>query len=63
MLNVIPSSINYHITERCNYQCKFCFARFKRSRKELVLAEALKLIDDLALYGCEKINFAGGKPL
>jgi len=58
----LPESINYHITERCNYCCKFCFARYKNHNKELSLKESLRLINILAENGCEKINFAGGEP-
>ncbi len=58
----LPESINYHITEKCNYRCKFCFARYKNSNKELSLNESFKLIGILADNGCKKINFAGGEP-
>ena len=58
----LPESINYHITEKCNYCCKFCFARYKNHNKELSLKESLKLIRILAENGCKKINFAGGEP-
>ena len=58
----LPESINYHITEKCNYRCKFCFARYRNHNKELSLNESLKLIGSLADNGCKKINFAGGEP-
>ena len=58
----LPESINYHITEKCNYRCKFCFARYRNHNKELSLNESLKLIGILADNGCKKINFAGGEP-
>ena len=58
----LPESINYHITEKCNYCCKFCFARYENSNKELKLGESLKLINLIAENGCKKINFAGGEP-
>ena len=58
----LPESINYHITEKCNYCCKFCFARYKNHNKELSLYESLELIRILAESGCKKINFAGGEP-
>ena len=58
----LAESINYHITEKCNYRCKFCFARYKNHNKELSLNESLKLIRILAENGCKKINFAGGEP-
>ncbi len=61
-MDKLPESINYHITEKCNYRCKFCFARYKNYNKELSLSESLKLIEILADNGCKKINFAGGEP-
>lgn len=54
-------SVNYFISRRCNYACKFCFHTNKNSHI-LSLSSAkhgLKLLRDA---GCEKINFAGGEP-
>ncbi|KKN07297.1 hypothetical protein LCGC14_1068520 [marine sediment metagenome] len=58
----IPESINLHITQRCNYHCKFCFAKYKNLIKELDLNQFIKIIDELANHGCKKVNFAGGEP-
>ncbi len=58
----IPESINYHITQECNYQCKFCFARYHNHHQELSLQESKNLIDALVRNGCKKLNFAGGEP-
>lgn len=70
--------INWHITEVCNYDCKYCFAKWGRP-KELhrSLEEIEKLLDNLALYfikgqsrlkselGYEtvRLNLAGGEPM
>ena len=62
MRGTLPSSINYHITERCNYRCRFCFACYHQYNKELSLKDSFKLIDLLVDTGCEKLNFAGGEP-
>lgn len=62
-----PNVINYHITNRCNYQCKHCFARF--DQKELPFDDAKKVIDAIETYFKEtesinpRINIAGGEPL
>lgn len=62
-----PNVINYHITDRCNYQCKHCFARF--NQKELSLDDAKKVVDAIEVYFKEaksenpRINLAGGEPL
>ncbi len=55
-------SANWHVTERCNYRCKFCFA--KCIGKEVADKKTVKdIIDTLASKGIEKLNFAGGEPL
>lgn len=55
-------SVNLHITNRCNYRCKFCFARNRSLGSELKESQWLKIIDMLAEGGCMKLNFAGGEP-
>ncbi len=55
-------SANWHLTDRCNYSCKFCFM------KELLGAEAdlaggREIIAALAKMGITKLNFVGGEPL
>lgn len=55
--------VNLHITERCNYGCRYCFAHFGRN-KDLTLKEWQRIIDNLS--SSEKvsgINFAGGEPM
>ena len=55
--------INLHITERCNFKCRYCFAYFKH-RADLPLENWKKIIDDLKVYGnISAINFAGGEPI
>ncbi|OCH19801.1 viperin family antiviral radical SAM protein [Aliivibrio sp. 1S128] len=70
--------INWHMTEVCNYSCKYCFAKWGRP-KELHRSEQEieKLLDNLADYfikgtptlketlGYEsvRLNFAGGEPM
>lgn len=58
----IPKSVNLHITERCNYRCSFCFAKYNLKYKTLTETEWKQIIDELIISGCEKINFAGGEP-
>ena len=70
--------INWHMTEVCNYNCKYCFAKWGRPN-ELHRSEQgiVKLLDNLADYfikgtpalkdelGYEsvRLNFAGGEPM
>jgi len=62
MKKKIPNSINFHITQRCNYKCDFCFAKFNQNCYELSEIEQFELIKELIDNGCEKLNFAGGEP-
>jgi radical S-adenosyl methionine domain-containing protein 2 len=70
--------INWHITEVCNYDCKYCFAKWGRPRElHRSLEEIEKLLDNLSAYfikghsalknklGYEtvRLNFAGGEPM
>ncbi|MDR1829714.1 MAG: viperin family antiviral radical SAM protein [Candidatus Fibromonas sp.] len=66
---------NWHITERCNYSCEFCFAKWDKATEicgdyeklEKILAnlsqkEAISefIGEDIASV---RVNFAGGEPL
>lgn len=59
--------INYHITDDCNFDCKYCFADFKM--KSLQLEEAKRVIESIESFFREneiengRINIAGGEPL
>jgi len=67
--------LNYHVTEKCNYSCKYCFAKYGLEREydsELhhnlaAVEELLKVIYDYfcSNYDTRKIrlNLAGGEPL
>lgn len=59
----VPSSVNWHVTKSCNYNCVYCFAKFKDINKGLPFKEALKVPRILGRAGCQKLNFAGGEPL
>ncbi len=58
---------NLHLTNRCNYNCKYCFGKF--DSEELPLSSSMAVIDNIADYfrrsGIENgdINLAGGEPL
>ncbi len=57
-------AVNWHMLERCNYRCKFCFAKFM-GVPELCrnLEKSKRIISRLHEGGIEKINFTGGEPL
>ena len=59
--------VNYHITNRCNYHCNYCFGKFD-GQKDPSLADATRIIRNIADYFTQnnikdgRINFAGGEP-
>lgn len=71
--------INYHVTEVCNYSCKFCYAKWGRPNEihtqgnnaELMLEKLASYffndegnkVKDEFPYKSVRINFAGGEPL
>ncbi|MDD4468972.1 MAG: viperin family antiviral radical SAM protein [Acholeplasmataceae bacterium] len=58
----VIKSVNWHITNRCNYACSFCFAQ-NLGKHEVSFEEGKILLKKLSDSGIEKINFAGGEPL
>jgi len=67
--NAVIPSINFHLWEPCNMRCKFCFATFQDVKQTILPkghlpeADALKVVEQIAAAGFEKITFAGGEPL
>ena len=59
--------VNYHITNRCNYHCTYCFGKFD-GQKDPSLADATRIIRNIADCFTQnnikdgRINFAGGEP-
>jgi len=60
--NILPS-VNWHITKKCNFDCKYCFAGFKDVKGMLPKEIALEIPRQLKDLGVEKLNFAGGEPM
>jgi radical S-adenosyl methionine domain-containing protein 2 len=58
------TTVNFHLTKSCNFNCKYCFAKFNDIQgKGLSKSEQIELIRQLAESGkFRKINFAGGEP-
>jgi radical S-adenosyl methionine domain-containing protein 2 len=54
-------SVNWHITQRCNYHCKFCFSQHL-DQEVTSLETADEILRYLRRIGLEKINFVGGEP-
>ena len=61
-----PNVVNFHVTDRCNYQCKYCFAKFKKPDPSF--DEAKRVVDEIKGYFLKhgiqngRINIAGGEP-
>ena len=65
-MNKKPLSINFHLTERCNMHCQYCFAKYgceNFKEQTLSLYQYYKIIEQIAKEGFSKISFAGGEPL
>ncbi len=58
----IPLVISWHLVNRCNRRCKYCF-RWETASGEMTRGEVFKVIDELAGMGTRAIIFSGGEPL
>lgn len=58
----IIKSVNLHLSKRCNAHCKFCFARFAGTDKEISVADWIRILCALKKAGTEKVTFVGGEP-
>lgn len=70
-------TINWHITEACNYVCRYCFAKWEISGRELLhfsdgIAAMITEITKLPTlfnqqkgtsFNCIRLNLVGGEPL
>lgn len=54
-------TVNWHIQQKCNYKCSFCFAHFKNN-PNIDREKGFKLLDSLKEIDIYKVNFAGGEP-
>ena len=55
-------SVNFHFWPYCNFNCRYCFARFNEVSSTLSKKDCFKIVGALQNNGTEKINFAGGEP-
>lgn len=59
--DIIPVSVNYHFTRKCNYTCGFCFHTAKTSYVA-PLNDIRIALRKLMVKGMKKINLSGGEP-
>lgn len=57
-----PLTINWAITNRCNFRCSHCYSRTDPS-EELDNATLLNCLEKAANAGVLSVNFGGGEPL
>ena len=57
-----PLSVMFSVTNRCTSKCLYCDIPL-RKQKELTTEEALRLIDEMAEAGVQKLSLWGGEPL
>lgn len=70
-MNIKTIVTNWHITESCNYKCKYCFAKWKhlkeiwtdpdKVRKVLKNLKSIRLED--CLFTQKRLNIVGGEPI
>ncbi|MBA7520589.1 GTP 3',8-cyclase [subsurface metagenome] len=59
---MVLESVNFHFWPFCNFNCKYCFARFENLNPNLSLHQCFEIIDQISNTEVKKINFAGGEP-
>src|SRR5512139_3973696 len=57
-----PLTINWAVTNRCNFKCRHCYSRTDPS-DELVKETLLASIEKIVAAKVLSINFGGGEPL
>lgn len=58
----LPFLVNWVITYRCNFKCKYC-SIWNKNLEELNTKQVLFTIDKLSKCGTKAIAFSGGEPL
>ena len=62
-MTAMKLKVNLHITNNCNYRCRYCFAHFNNPQ-DIDLAQWKAVVDNLKSSGMvSHVNFAGGEPL
>lgn len=58
----IPLSVMFSVTNRCTSKCLYCDIPL-RNQRELTTDEGVRLIDEMAEAGVQKLSLWGGEPL
>lgn len=54
-----PISVNFMVTERCNTNCIYCYAK-RDTRQEMSTSEILKVLKELSNYAIVNLTLTGG---
>ena len=54
-----PISVNFMVTEKCNTNCIYCYAK-RDTRQEMSTSEILKVFKDLSDYAIVNLTLTGG---
>lgn len=57
-----PITVSYLTTNQCNQKCKYCNWT-KANPEQLTTKQAIRLIEEMAEFGVQKLGFAGGESL
>lgn len=61
----VPRCILFHVTEKCDKECRYCYLDAKKGALELdalETKEVMKIIDEAAEIGIYSISYMGGEP-
>lgn len=61
--NFTPNKIVISLTNKCMYDCKYCYAHNNRINKTLSFSDIKSIIDYCKYIGVKSIDFTGGDPL
>lgn len=61
-LQPVPLIVNLLLTHRCNLRCDYC-AVWREPPPEMRTGTVLRLIDQIAAAGTERISLSGGEPM
>ena len=62
--NYVIRTVDWAITDRCNYNCRHCFHAMDNSirRDEFSYGEAMRFLDGIKACGASKVSLSGGEP-
>lgn len=61
--NRVPIKAQFEVTQKCNFDCYYCYEKSLRTRKDMTLEEIKRAIDILDDLGVAFIELTGGEPL